>query len=570
MTGPAVVTRAVVKRFGDLTALNEVTVSIEPGRLVAVLGWNAAGKTTLFRLLAGLIEPDMGAITVFGHEVRRDRAAVQALVGYVPQTIGIDEFLSVKENLELRADLRDVTRATLRARTTELLQLTSLADALHVRGAALPHGARRRLGLACALVGAPRIVLLDELTAGLDPLSRRSIFQIIQHLVANGVTVLWGTSAIDEAERCDEIVLLHAGRIVAKGAPADLTACASGRTRMIKLPGVGRHEAAAVLQGRPGVLDVQVRESALCFVTDRADRAIGNFTIQGAEPPQIVPPRLEDALFILLRDHGMEATPAPHLAARRQIAGPVVEVREVCKCFGSRLVVDDLTFSVAHGEILGIAGSNGAGKSTVLKMLCGALRPTRGSIVMRNRSSGACAGAAATVGYVSQSFPLYADLTVRQNLRFWAGIRGVDPIRWAEYIGQIATECGLEPHLDARAGDLAGAMKRRLALVGALLGKPALLLLDEPSSGADPVTRRDLWRRIDTAAASGLAVIVASNLTQDIESCDKILLLNQGHAIAIGTPEELRARAASVGDSGTTLEDAFDVLVRDWEKRRAA
>ena len=563
------VIEAAVKRFGKRVALDGVTATIASGRLIGVVGPNEAGKTTLLRLLAGLLAPDAGTVTVAGHDVLRGRQAVQAAVGYVPRHLGLHDDLTVAENLALHADLRDVTGAVRRERIGGLLRAAGLDGAADRRARTLSRGMERKLALACALVGAPPLLLLDEPSFGLDPVSCRALFAMARAAAAQGAAVVWSTAYLDDAERCDEVLLLHEGRLLAQGAPANVAARLAGRMRAIDarvVPG-GRHAIAERLRNTPGVVDVQVQGGLVRFVTDTPEREVGSEATAGAGTPHAVPPQFEEAVVTLLREQdSTKQVPPPASSPIRSppASGPALDVRQLGVRRGGLDVMDGVDFTVARGEIFGLIGPNGAGKTTILRMLCGLLRPTRGEVAVAGldpwtERSAACA----RFGYVSRKFSLYDDLTVIENLRFFAAACKVGRRRRAERVRQLIADFDLEPHARSRAADLPSRLKQRLALAVALIHEPEILLLDEPTLNVDPLARRELLRRIGALAAGGVAVVVASQRMEDAECCDRLLLLHGGRAIATGTPNELKAAAAALAGAAAmpSLEDAFVALV---------
>jgi ABC-2 type transport system ATP-binding protein len=359
VNGPAVAARTIVKRFGSVTALDGLSLTVERGQLVGILGWNAAGKTTLLRLIAGLIAADSGTMTVFGSDSWRDRSEVRNIVGYMPQSVGIDEFLSVEECIDLRADLCNVTGEARRMRAVEILRLTGLIDSTKARAVTLAPAMRRQLGLACALVCAPRVLLLDEPTAGLDCGARHAMLRIVRALVTRGITALWSSSHIDEMGSCDRMIVLHEGRVLLEGTPRGLAGRAEGLSRTIR--GARRLRGTAVaLRAQPGVLDADIRRGEIRILTDRPDRAVA------AEPgtsATVVPPRLEDAVIgSLLEGRDPIRLPSPVPGPARATGGPALEVRDLCKPLAFRAAGQGLSFAVNAGEVFGLIGPGGIGE----------------------------------------------------------------------------------------------------------------------------------------------------------------------------------------------------------------
>ena len=544
-----------------VVALDAVTAEAAAGRVTGLIGPDGAGKTTLMRLIAGLLRPQSGRIAVLGTDVAADPLAVQARLGYMPQRFGLYEDLGVAENLDLYADLQGVVPSERAARYAELLHMTGLGPFTSRMAGRLSGGMKQKLGLACTLVRPPELLLLDEPTVGVDPVSRRELWQIIDHLTrAAGMTVLFSTAYLDEAERCDHVLLLHEGRLLGQGPPGDFTAAMAGRSYRATA-GIGRRHLQARLAAAPGVIDAVIQGGGVRVVTAAP-----------APPPmprditlRPVPARFEDGFVARLRERtplAPRAAPVIAASAGAEPAGEVITVAHLTRRFGSFVAVDDVTFSVARGEIFGLLGANGAGKSTTFRMLCGLLPPTAGSL----RVAGfdlryAAAAARGRIGYMAQKFSLYGDLSVGQNLRFFAsayrlaGARRRARIAWAE------AEFELARLREASARDLPLGYKQRLALACALMHEPDILFLDEPTSGVDPLARREFWRRITELAERGVTVLVTTHFMEEAEYCDRLVIMAQGRVLAAGEPEAIKAAARSPALPDPTMEDAFIAVI---------
>ncbi|GAB4353890.1 MAG: ATP-binding cassette domain-containing protein [Immundisolibacter sp.] len=561
---------AVHKQFRDsrrqVSALDGVTLTVSAGRITGLLGPDGAGKTTLLRLAAGLLWPDRGAVTVFGRDTRSQAAAVQNAIGYMPQRFGLYEDLTVQENLTLYADLQGLDGARRRKRFDELLQLTALGPFGRRRAGALSGGMKQKLGLACALLRTPPLLLLDEPTVGVDPISRRELWAIIQKLRAQGTGVLLSTAYMDEAERCEDVVLLHRGRLLAQQSPAAFAAPLAGHCFLVSHAHLDRRALQSALLARRGVIDALVQATAVRVVL-----AEGPAPAQPGETWQPVPPRVEDAFVARLaaqRDVAASATAAnavsPVTASVAAPAPTVIEVHGLRRSFGRFEAVRGIDFSVARGEVFGLLGANGAGKSTTFRMLCGLLPPTAGTV----RVSGvdlrrAPARARARIGYVAQRFALYANLSVAQNLRFFASAYGLRGRRRAMRLDWAWDEFELGALRDAAPAQLPMGFKQRLALACALLHEPDILFLDEPTSGVDPLARREFWVRINRLAQAGVTVLVTTHFMDEAEYCDRLALMSMGEVLSSGSPQQIRAQAAAGAQS--TLEDAFIALIQAHE-----
>ena len=604
MEAPALVLDAVHKRFRQgkqaVEAIKGLSVQVQSGRITGLLGPDGAGKTTLMRLAAALLLPDAGAVRVLGHDSRHEAAVIQRDIGYMPQRFGLYEDLSVQENLALYADLQGLDATQRAARFDELLRLTALGPFGKRRAGDLSGGMKQKLGLACALLRAPRLLLLDEPTVGVDPISRRELWSIIKAMRAQGVTVLVSTAYLDEAELCDDIVLLHAGKLLAQQPPAAFNAPLVGHCYSVRHPALRRRQLQEVLRSRAGVVDALVQAESVRVVLQ------GNQPLtQAGEDWQPVQPHFEDAFVSLLAARGdgqaqvierIDAGPVVHGDA--QPVGPaaaaldsrlrgndagadadadaekmVIEVHELRRFFGSFEAVKGIEFSVRRGEVFGLLGANGAGKSTTFRMLCGLLPASSGTL----RVAGvdlrtARAAARARIGYVSQRFSLYGNLSVAQNLAFFASAYGLGGARRKARLDWAQREFELTAYLDAGAAQLPLGFKQRLALACALMHEPSILFLDEPTSGVDPLARREFWQRINHLAESGVTVMITTHFMDEAEYCDHLVLMSLGEILAFGSPQEIRARVKTAAMPDPSMEDAFIGLIQAHEAqtRRAA
>ena len=543
---PLVVLDRIGKSFGATAAVAEVSAVIAPGRVTGLVGADGAGKTTLLRLMAGLLAPDGGSVSVGG------------TLGYMPQRFGLYEDLSVAENLSLYADLRGLAPSEQPATFARLLAFSGLAGFERRLAGKLSGGMKQKLGLACALVATPDLLLLDEPSVGVDPVSRRELWRMVHQLAEQGAGVVWSTAYLDEAERCHAVLLLDQGRLVYDGPPKDLTDRVAGRSFAVR--GVqDRRAVQAAARRLPGIADALIQGATVRLVTAEGEGPPSPAAL-GAPEARVEPvaPRFEDA-FVALLDR--RTGPAPTLPTHipRGTGGAVVEAAELSRRFGDFTAVDRIGFTVAPGEIFGLLGPNGAGKSTTFRMLCGLMPPSSGvARVAGIDLATAAPEAKQRLGYMSQKFSLYPDLSVRQNLDFFAGVYGLGR-RGGQVRDRMLGVFGLEPFADTNAGELPLGFKQRLALAAAILHGPDILFLDEPTSGVDPLVRREFWGHINAMAADGVAVLVTTHFLDEAEYCDRIGIVYRGRLIALGTPDQIKA-----GDR--TLEDAFVALVEAADK----
>ncbi|GGC34334.1 ABC transporter ATP-binding protein [Novosphingobium marinum] len=570
MARPVASARGVVKRFGEGAppALDGVDLVVETGRMTGLVGPDGAGKTTLMRMLAGLVDPDAGEIRIEGctpDEMDRSR------IGYMPQRFGLYEDLSVSENLNLYADLRGLAENEREERFAMLLRFTDLARFQQRLAGNLSGGMKQKLGLACALVREPALLLLDEPSVGVDPVSRRELWAMVRELVGEGMGVLWSTAYLDEAEKCDSVYLLNEGGLLYDGPPGDLTGPLEGRVFRIALPEKSRRSTLRRALDDEAVADGTVHGDAVRLLMRKGGDVATVAKPSGADDAKPVParPRFEDAFVDLLG--GGPGGSSDLADAYRDIPPddtPAIAADGLTKRFGDFTAAHDIRFTVGQGQVFGLLGPNGAGKSTTFKMLCGLLTPTEGSGAVAGYDlRHARAEVRQSLGYMAQKFSLYGDLSVRQNLDFFAGAYGLGGRRAREAIGQAIETFHLQRYLGQNAGGLPLGFKQRLALACAVLHQPPVIFLDEPTSGVDPIVRREFWTHINGLVERGVSVLVTTHFMEEAEYCDRIALIYRSEQIATGTPDELKAMA---GDGDATMEDAFIALIEASDARREA
>ncbi|ENO3942449.1 ATP-binding cassette domain-containing protein [Aeromonas veronii] len=578
----AISLEGLTKRFGERVALNAISATIPAGGITGLVGPDGAGKSTLLRLLAGLLIPEAGTIRVLGLDPVSEGDLLRQRLGYMPQQFGLYEDLSVLENLTLYADLRGVLEPERTPTFARLLAFTDLARFTARPAGKLSGGMKQKLGLACALLGTPDVLLLDEPGVGVDPISRRALWQMVRELAKGGMTVLWSTAYLDEAELCDHVLLMADGEVRTSGTPADLMGAMASRCWLLEAGQLDGRERRALLRralAHPAVMDGAVAGERVRLLLhpgmtppllaelqlDYLQRANGAF-----QPAQ---PRLEDAFIDLLGGGpGGESSLAAGMreAELPQGVSPeaVIEARHLTKRFGDFAATDDVSFAVRRGEIFGLLGPNGAGKSTTFKMECGLLRPSEGQALVTGIDLAHSPSAARQrLGYMAQKFSLYKQLTVAQNLSFFAGIYGLFGRHQQTRIDAMVTAFALTPWLDQKAESLPLGLRQRLSLACALLHEPPLLFLDEPTSGVDPVTRREFWSHINALADHGVTVLVTTHFMDEAEYCDRIALIYRGKLLALGTPDDLKGLAAKEAATSLptgslpTMEEAFITLV---------
>jgi ABC-2 type transport system ATP-binding protein len=557
----------------SVLALDDISFSVNPGRLAAVIGPDGAGKTTLMRLLTGIMKADRGTVSVLGIDAAKDPQAIQSRISYMPQKFGLYEDLTVRENLDLYADMHGVSADSRRTQYLRLMSMTGL-DPFQMRLAGqLSGGMKQKLGLACALVRSPDLLLLDEPTVGVDPLSRRELWEIIRQLIKERLTVLLSSSDPDEAENCDSVLVLSEGRKLIDAPPAEVCRLALNRVFLAQPPdALKARDLQAQLLALPNVIDAVPECGQVRLIADASSGGSEFMAFAGISALP-TPARFEDGFMVLLHQAaGGNAADKQAPALQEPAIGgapgdTVVEVHDLVRRFGKFVAVDRVSFAVQRGEIFGLLGPNGAGKTTTFRMLCGLLPISAGSLqvagvnVLQNRAS-----ARQHLGYVAQKFSLYGQLTVEENLDFFARAYGLAGDKRRERIGWALSQFELAPFARLPSAQLPGGFKQRLAMAAALLHRPQILFLDEPTSGADPFARREFWQRIVALARNGVTVIVTTHFMAEAEYCDRALVLDEGKVLAQGRPAELRALAPVVAGRVATMEDAFIAIV---EKSRA-
>jgi ABC-2 type transport system ATP-binding protein len=552
----------------SVLALDDISFSLRQGGLAALVGPDGAGKTTLIRLLAGLMKGDGGTVSVLDIDAAKDPQAIQSRISYMPQQFGLYEDLTVRENLDLYSDLHGVKADDRRAQYARLMAMTGL-DAFQKRLAGqLSGGMKQKLGLACTLVRSPELLLLDEPTVGVDPLSRRELWEIIRQLIKEGLTVLLSSSDPDEAETCDSVLVLNHGKKLMEAPPTEVSRLALGRTFLAQPPeGIKARDLQARLLAEPNVIDAVPECGQVRLVVQMRSGGSEGSQLAGVEA-RPTPARFEDGFMVLLHQAG-----GAHAADRQASAGQepviggtpgdaVVQVRDLVRRFGKFIAVDHASFSVERGQIFGLLGPNGAGKTTTFRMLCGLLPASAGTLKVAGVDvRQARASARQHLGYVAQKFSLYGQLTVGENLEFFARAYGLERNEKRERIAWALSQFKLEPFVRLPSAQLPGGFKQRLSMAAALLHRPEILFLDEPTSGADPFARREFWQRITVLARSGVTVIVTTHFMAEAEYCDRALILDDGRVLAQGTPAELRALAPVQPGRAATMEEAFIAIV---------
>ncbi|EKT58307.1 ATP-binding cassette domain-containing protein [Providencia sneebia] len=569
--------QSVEKSFSglDSPAVESLTTEIHGGSVTGLVGPDGAGKTTLMRMLAGLLKPDLGTISLMGLDPIKDSEQVHKNLGYMPQKFGLYEDLTVQENLNLYADLRSVIGEERQSMFHQLLSFTDLTKFTSRLAGKLSGGMKQKLGLACTLIGKPKILLLDEPGVGVDPIARRELWQMVHTLADEGMLILWSTSYLDEAQQCKEVLLLNQGKLLYSGEPQVLTQKMVGRSFLLEIPAENKR---SVLQNAlilPETTDGVIQGKYLRLILKHnasQDSLLQQLKINNAK---LIPaePRFEDAFIDLLGggpSHRSElAAIMPQIPANPEET--VIEARNLTKKFGDFVATDSVNFQVKRGEIFGLLGPNGAGKSTTFKMMCGLMKPTEGQALVLGMDLKTSSNKARQhLGYMAQKFSLYGNLKVGQNLKFFSGVYGLKGQHQTTKINEMINAFNFKPIIHQLTDSLPLGFKQRLALACSLMHEPDILFLDEPTSGVDPLTRREFWLHINGMVDRGVTVMVTTHFMDEAEYCDRIGLVYHGKIIAAGTPDALKHQVANDKNPNPSMEDAFIELIFNYDKQREA
>jgi ABC-2 type transport system ATP-binding protein len=581
-TEPALLFEGLTKNFvaGDasITALQDIHFKAQAGKITGLIGPDGAGKTTLMRLAAGLLLADNGRIQALGIDVLKAPLQAQSVVGYMPQRFGLYEDLSVQENLDLYADLQGVDLQQRQPRYEELLHMTALAPFTQRLAGRLSGGMKQKLGLACSLVRTPQLLLLDEPTAGVDPVSRRELWSIIERQVKEeGLSVILSTAYLNEAELCDDVVLMHEGQILGQGSPKSFSEPMRGRSFHVSSASLAKRTLQRRLNTAANVIDAIIEGEKVRVVTREAKlpELSANFTDLPDLSIEACEPNFEDAFVARLKhqqttprlDFAEQVKPPVTEAAGTETGEAIIAVKHVQKRFGDFYAVKDISFNVKRGEVFGLLGANGAGKSTTFRMLCGLLPVSAGDLTVAGHDlRHAAAPARSRLGYMAQRFSLYADLTVKENLNFFASAYGLNRAQRTGRVDWALEVFELDEYTASSSGNLPLGYKQRLAMAAALLHEPDILFLDEPTSGVDPLARREFWQRINALAEAGVTILVTTHFMDEANYCDRLVIMAEGEMLAQGTPAELKTQFRSEHLPEPTMEDAFIGLIERRER----
>jgi len=532
------------KSYGDLKALDEVSFEVRKGEIFGLIGADGAGKTTAFRIIGGVLAEGGGAVRVLGSTPREARPHV----GYLTQPFSLYQDLSVDENLKYAGGLREVPDqdfSSRRGRYFKLFDLDRFTDRLAGR---LSGGMKQKLALTCALIADPALLLLDEPTTGVDPVTRRDFWDALTSLATEGMSIIVATPYLDEAERCHRVALMERGKIYDIDTPARFRS-KMGVTRLeVKVdPLAGAEDVLAKSSEAEDVQRFGDRLDVMAAHPDAAEADLQRLAAEnGLRITQIVrsQPTLENAFVGQLRKMrgAQKVPPFPKPSPPLNRKDIVIGAKDLNKRFGSFQAVKNFQLEVRNGDIYGLLGANGAGKTTSIKIICGLIDPTSGSVTLLGKSKGLrSAEVRSRIGYMSQKFALYDDLSIGENLDFYARLYGVDESVREERKQWVLETAELKGEAGMLTKSLPGGWKQRVAFGAAIMHEPEAIFLDEPTSGVDPLARRAMWRMINACADRGAGIVVVTHYLEEAEQCNRLGFMVAGEIISQGSPSEVKA-----------------------------
>ena len=538
------------KKFKNTIAINNISFEAKSGLITGLVGPDGAGKTTLLRLLVGLMKPTSGNLEVLGFKMPNSSKEFLSSIGYMPQNVGLYEELSCYENLKLYATLQDIQNQN--DRINELLEFTKLAPFKNRFAKNLSGGMKQKLALSCALIRKPKLLLLDEPGVGVDPIARKELWNMTKELQKDGITVIWATSYQDEANLCNEVIMLNEGEILLHDNPQNAKKILKNRVFLINID--DKKTYLDTLKSNPNILDASILGDDIKFSIKK------NAKFEIPKNAKTIEPSFEDLFLDLLNPKNIKISSLKTDILKSD--KPVIQAINLTKKFGDFTATNNINFSVNSGEIFGLLGPNGAGKSTTFKMLCGLLKPTSGkALVLGQDLYEKAQETKQKIGYMAQKFSLYQNLNLTDNLDFFAGIYGLKGKQKKEKIDQMIETFEFKKYLKSTVLELPLGIKQRLSLACAIMHEPSVLFLDEPTSGVDSVTRREFWTHINTLSKNGVSVMVTTHLMDEAELCDKIMIIYKGKDIKTGSPSKIKSDIKN----NATMEEAFIKLVKDYE-----
>jgi len=549
---PAIEASGLQKKYENVLAVSGLDLRIERGEMFGLVGADGAGKSTTIRMLCTLVLPSAGEARILGMDTVKQAGSIKEKIGYVAERFNLYLTLTVEENLSFFARLRNLPREVSEKRMKELLQFCRLEPFRKRQAQHLSGGMQKKLALACSLIHEPEVVFLDEPTTGVDPVSRRDFWRIIADFLTRGITVLVSTPYLDEAERFHRIAFMHKGQIIACDTPQNLKAQLAGE--LLEIRTRQSNEAVTVLARASFVQTAQVFGDTVHVMVDRAEkrraeinRLLKEHSISVIDLRRISA-GLEDVFVTQLT--GLEDTQKSLTADENSVATVLkedsqyetaIEVTDLSKKFGDFTAVDRVSFNIARGEIFGLLGPNGSGKTTTIRMITGLLKSTEGkAFVLGDDMSLMADIVQSRIGYMSQKFSLFNDLTVEENITFYGNLYSLPAESLKERKTWVLKMAGLSGKEKTLASELAGGWKQRLSLGCAIIHSPEVVFLDEPTAGVDPLSRRAFWELIQELSTRGTTIFITTHYMDEAEHCHRLGLMYQGKLIALGSPHQLK------------------------------
>ncbi|MBE9228225.1 ABC transporter ATP-binding protein [Phormidium sp. LEGE 05292] len=564
------------KKYGKLTAVRGVNFAVQRGEIFGLIGPDGAGKTTTFHILAGVMEASAGDVWVLGKIPRNARLGI----GYLTQQFSLYLDLSIDENLRYSAGLREVSNELFMQRRAKYLQLMGLEKFGDRLAGQLSGGMKQKLALCCALVSQPEILLLDEPTTGVDPVSRREFWDILATLANEGTTIVVATPYLDEAERCSRIALMYDGEIHQIGTLKELRESLGLQRLEVRTNDLQTAEKVLLraIANSPNIADVQTFGDRLDVLVNNVATGKSqveeifhhhNLAINSIESEEAT---LENVFVTRLRQQGSDPpfVPFPKSKSSHSQSDIAIGAYDLQKIFGNFAAVKGVTLEIKYGEIYGLLGANGAGKTTTIKMLCGLLEASNGKIYLGGKTSNLRSKELRRrIGYMSQKFTLYDDLSILQNLQFYCGVYGVPRRSRKQKIDWVLETCGLAGQENLITGQLPGGWKQRVAFGASVMHEPNILFLDEPTSGVDPLARRQFWRFINEFARQGTAILVTTHYLEEAEQCNRMGFMVAGEVVIQGSPSEIKAQQPGelielVTNSTQAASDLLKTELESW------
>ncbi|TET48840.1 MAG: ABC transporter ATP-binding protein [Dehalococcoidia bacterium] len=574
MNTPAIEASGLQKKYENVLAVSGLDLRIERGEMFGLVGADGAGKSTTIRMLCTLVLPSAGEARILGMDTVKQAGSIKEKIGYVAERFNLYLTLTVEENLSFFARLRNLPREVSEKRMKELLQFCRLEPFRKRQAQHLSGGMQKKLALACSLIHEPEVVFLDEPTTGVDPVSRRDFWRIIADFLTRGITVLVSTPYLDEAERFHRIAFMHKGQIIACDTPQNLKAQLAGELLEIRTRQI--NEAVTVLARASFVQTAQVFGDTVHVMVDRAEerRAEINRLLKEHSISVIdlrhISAGLEDVFVTQLT--GLEDKQKSRTAAENSVATVLkedsqyetaIEVTDLSKKFGDFTAVDRVSFNIARGEIFGLLGPNGSGKTTTIRMITGLLKSTEGKAFVLGGDMSLMADIVQSrIGYMSQKFSLFNDLTVEENITFYGNLYSLPAESLKERKAWVLKMAGLSGKEKTLASELAGGWKQRLALGCAIIHSPEVVFLDEPTAGVDPLSRRAFWELIQELSTRGTTIFITTHYMDEAEHCHRLGLMYQGKLIALGSPHQLKTEQVK--------GELVEVITSDYARSLAA